>query len=56
MLIFSQSEKKALDLVSESLLYQNGRYQVTVPSKDNKLKLLDNHCMATSCLRSTEKK
>ena len=54
--ILTESEKKALDLVSESLLYQNGRYQVTVPSKENKPKLLDNRCMATSRLRSTEKK
>ena len=54
--ILTESEKKALDLVSESLLYQNGRYQVAVPWKDDKPKLPDNRSMATSRLHSTEKK
>ena len=54
--ILTKTEKKALDLVSESLLYQNGRYQVAVPWKDDKPKLPDNRSMATSRLHSTEKK
>ena len=54
--ILTESEKKALDLVSESLLYQNGRYQVAVPCKDHKPKLPDNCSIATSRLHSTEKK
>ena len=54
--ILTESEKKAFDLLSESLLYQNRRYQVAVPWKDHKPKLPDNRSMATSRLHSTEKK
>ena len=48
--VLTENEKRALDMVTESLLYENGRYQISVPWKEDKPSLPDNRPMAISPL------
>ena len=54
-LIFTEEERLALNKVKDSFKYENGRYPVAVPWKDDKPELPDTKLMALSCLRSTER-
>ena len=54
-LVLTEEEKLALIKVQESLKYENGRYCVGVPWKEDKLELPDTKPMALSRLQSTEK-
>ena len=51
----SPKKKDALNKVKYSLKYENGRYRVAVPWKDDKTELPDTKPMALSRLRSTER-
>ena len=53
--MLTEEEKLAFIKVQESLKYENGRYCVGVPWKEDKLELPDTKPMALSRLQSTEK-
>ncbi|XP_044164891.1 uncharacterized protein LOC114973744 [Acropora millepora] len=54
-LVLTEEERLALNKVKDSLEYENGRYRVAVPWKDDKPELPDTKPMALSRLRSTER-
>ena len=54
-LVLTEEERLALNKVKDSLEYENGKYRVAVPWKDDKPKLPDTKPMALSRLRSTER-
>ena len=54
-LVLTEEERLALNKVKDSLEYENGRYRVAVPWKDDKPELPDIKPMALSRLRSTER-
>ena len=54
-LVFTEEERLALNKVNDSFKYENGRYHVAVPWKDDKPELPDAKPMALSRLRSTER-
>ena len=54
-LVLTEEERLALGKVKDSLKYENERYRVAVPWKENKPNLPDNKAMALSRLRSTER-
>ena len=53
-LVLTEEERLALNKVKDSLEYENERYRVAVPWKDDKPELPDTKPMALSRLRSTE--
>ena len=54
-LVLTEEERLALGKVKDSLKYENVRYCVAVPWKENKSDLHDTKPMALSRLRSTER-
>ena len=54
-LVLTEEERLALTKVKDSLKYENGRYCVAVPWKDDKPELPETKPMAMSRLRSTER-
>ena len=48
-------EKVALEKVSSSVRYNNGKYSVAVPWKEQRPQLPNNRQMAESCLLSTDR-
>ena len=55
-LVFTEEERLALNKVKDSFKYENGRYRVAVPWKDDKHELPDTKPMALSRLLSTERR
>ena len=51
----TEEEKVALEKVSSSVRYNNGRYSVAVPWKEQRPQLPNNRQMAESRLLSTER-
>ena len=54
-LVLTEEERLTLSKVKDSLQYENGRYRVAVPWKDDKPELPDTKPMALPRLRSTER-
>ena len=54
-LVLTEEERLALGKVKDSLKYENGRYRVAVPWKENKPDLPDTKSMTLSRFRSTER-
>ena len=52
----TKEEKSALDTAEESLKFLNGRYQLSIPWKENKIELPNNYDVAVRRLQNTEKK
>ena len=54
-IVCTEEEKVALEKVSSSVRYNNGRYSVAVPWKKQRPQLPNNRQMAESCLLTTER-
>ena len=52
----SLDEKKALDIVKESLVFNGIRYEVAIPWKKDHGPIISNYQMATKSLECTERK
>ena len=54
--IISMEDQRVVDKVKRSIKYQNGRYQVGIPCKEDPANLPENYEMALKRLRSTERR
>lgn len=54
--VMSKEDEKAMSLVKTLNKWVDGRYEVSIPWKDNKFKIQNNYSSVVSWLKSTEEK
>ena len=54
--VMSKEDEKAMSLVKTLNKWVDGRYEVSIPWKDNKVKIQNDYSNAVSWLESTEEK